>query len=84
MNLLQSASTLNPCQHGLSCEQGATVESMLALLKAQVSLHLGKLFSSDNEVLVCIMYLYMYWLLQNDTAKTEIKFYILPTCMSAF
>ena len=35
----------------------------LGLLKAQVSFQLGKIFSSDNEVSVYIMYLYMYWLL---------------------
>ena len=32
----------------------------LALLKAQVSLQLGKVFSSDNGVSVSIMYSYMY------------------------
>ena len=32
----------------------------LALLKAQVSLQLGKVFSSDNGVSVSIIYLYMY------------------------
>ena len=32
----------------------------LALLKTQVSLHLGKVFSSDNGVSVSIMYSYMY------------------------
>ena len=34
--------------------------SILALLKAQVSLQFGKVFSSDNEVSVSIMYSYMY------------------------
>ena len=33
---------------------------ILALLKAQVSLQLGKVFSSDNGVSVSIMYSYMY------------------------
>ena len=32
----------------------------LALLKAQVSLQLGNVFSSDNRVSVSIMYSYMY------------------------
>ena len=32
----------------------------LALLKAQVSLQSGKVFSSDNEVSVSVMYSYMY------------------------
>ena len=35
----------------------------LALVKAQVSLQLGKIFSSDNDGSVYIMCLYMYWLL---------------------
>ena len=34
--------------------------SILALLKAQVSLQFGKVFSSDNRVSVSIMYSYMY------------------------
>ena len=33
---------------------------ILALLKAQISLQLGKVFSSDNGVSVSIMYLYTY------------------------
>ena len=33
---------------------------MVALLKAKVSLQLGKVFSSDNGVSVSIMYSYMY------------------------
>ena len=33
---------------------------VLALQKAQVSLQLGKVFSSDNGVSVSIMYPYMY------------------------
>ena len=32
----------------------------LALLKAQISLQLGKVFSSDNGVSVSIMYSYTY------------------------
>ena len=35
-------------------------DSLSALLKAQVSLQLGKIFSSDNGVSVSIMYSYMY------------------------
>ena len=35
----------------------------LALLKAHISLQLGKIFSSDNEISVYIMYSYMFWLL---------------------
>ena len=34
----------------------------------QVSLQLGKLFSSDNGVSVSIMYLYVYGVLQQHTA----------------
>ena len=41
----------------------------LALQKAQVSLQLGKIFSSDDKVSVYIMYSYKYWLLY--TAKRE-------------
>ena len=33
---------------------------VIALLKDQVSLQLGKVFSSDNGVSVIIMYSYMY------------------------
>ena len=58
-----------------------TCTGCLALLKAQVSLQLGNVFSSDNGVSVSIMYSYMYWLLQQHTAK-RIQFYLL-TCMSA-
>ena len=36
------------------------VYATVALLKAQVSLQLGKVFSSDNGVSVSIMYSYMY------------------------
>ena len=36
------------------------LHARLALLKAQVSLQLGKVSSSDNEVSVSIMYSYMY------------------------
>ena len=36
------------------------VTEALALLKAEVSLHLEKIFSSDNGVSVSIMYSYMY------------------------
>ena len=36
--------------------------TFLALLKAQISLQLGKVFSSDNGVSVSIMYSYTYWL----------------------
>ena len=35
-------------------------QQILALLKAQVSLQLGNVSSSDNGVSVCIMYSYMY------------------------
>ena len=45
----------------------------IALLKAQVSLQLGKISSSDNEVLVYVMYSYMYWLLHLHTAKAEMS-----------
>ena len=38
----------------------SSVPDSLALLKAQVSLQLGKVFSSDNGVSVSIMYSYMY------------------------
>ena len=41
----------------------------LSLLKAQVPLQFGKVFSSDNGVSVYIMYSYMYWLLKKQTAK---------------
>ena len=34
--------------------------TQVAVLKAQVSLQLGKVFSSDNGVSVSIMYSYMY------------------------
>ena len=44
---------LQPCFHSF--------ESIsIALLKAQVSLQLGKVFSSDNGVSVSMMYSYMY------------------------
>ena len=39
---------------------GVRVCITIALLKAQVSLQLGKIFSSDNGVSVSIMYSYMY------------------------
>ena len=42
----------------ISCE--SNVPFTLALLKAQVSLQLGKVFSSDNGVSVSTMYSYMY------------------------
>ena len=35
--------------------------TLIAMLKAQVSLQLGKIFRSDNGVSVSIMYSYMYW-----------------------
>ena len=38
--------------------------NFIALLKAKIPLQLGKLFSSDDEVSVYIMYSNMYWLLQ--------------------
>ena len=53
----------------------------IALLKAQVSLQLRKIFSSDKEVSVCIMCSYMYWLLHYYTTKTEIRLYLIP-CMN--
>ena len=34
--------------------------NLLAVLKTQVSLQLGKVFSSDNRVSVSLMYSYMY------------------------
>ena len=34
--------------------------TLVALLKAQVSLQLGKIFSSDNGVSVSVMYSYMH------------------------
>ena len=37
-----------------------SISPFVALLKAQVSLQLGKVFSSDNGVSVSIMYSYMY------------------------
>ena len=40
------------------CLQG--LWAPFALLKAKVSLQLGKVFSSDNGVSVSIMYSYMY------------------------
>ena len=46
---------------------------LLALLKFQISLQLGKIFSSDNEVSVYIMYSYMYWLLHWHPSKAEMS-----------
>ena len=54
----------------------------IALLKAQVSLQLGEVFSSDNGVSVSIMYSYMHGVLKQHTAKRKIRFYLLK-CMSA-
>ena len=48
-------------------ESKSTIKQ-LALLKAQASLQLEKVFSSDNEVSVSIMYLYMYCLFKQHTA----------------
>ena len=42
---------------------------MLALLKAQVSLQIGKIFSSDNGVSVYIMHSYMYSLSEQHPDK---------------
>ena len=42
------------------CHEVQAVAYLIALLKAQVSLQLGKVFSSDNGVSVSIMHSYMY------------------------
>ena len=50
---------LNLYKHSYCCSV-LYVDISVALLKAQVSLQLGKVFSSDNGVSVSIMYSYMY------------------------
>ena len=47
--------------------------SELALLKAQVSLQLGRFFSSDNGVSVSIMYSYMYSSIQLRERSSSIS-----------
>ena len=46
-------------------------------------LQLGKIFSSDHEVSVYLMYLYMYWLLISIHLRQSLLRLYLITCTSA-
>ena len=54
------------------------------MLKAQVSLKLGKIFSTDNQVSAYVMYSYIYWLLHLHKAKAVSDKLIFPTMYECF